>query len=80
MATNHVARPRRKEDPNRFIKRFQRKCKKLGIFDDVRGKRYFKKLIYFNIHKILQLQKEKYQNETYKRKTTTNHQRRSASC
>jgi len=43
MATNHVARPRRKEDPNRFIKRFQRKCKKLGIFDDVRDKRYFKK-------------------------------------
>ena len=29
MATNHVARPRRNEDPNRLIKRFQRKCKKL---------------------------------------------------
>ena len=43
MATNHVARPRRNEDPNRLIKRFQRKCKKLGIFDDVRDKRYFKK-------------------------------------
>ena len=43
MATNHVARPRRNEDPNRLIKRFQRKCKKLGIFDDVREKRYFRK-------------------------------------
>ena len=43
MATNHVARPRRNEDPNRFIKRFQRKCKKLGIFDDVREKRFFRK-------------------------------------
>tara|TARA_R100001015_G_C4571257_1_gene129274 strand:+ start:70 stop:282 length:213 start_codon:yes stop_codon:yes gene_type:complete len=43
MATNHVVRPRRNEDPNRLIKRFQRKCKKLGIFDDVREKRYYKK-------------------------------------
>tara|TARA_R100001509_G_scaffold46040_1_gene24950 strand:+ start:1622 stop:1837 length:216 start_codon:yes stop_codon:yes gene_type:complete len=43
MATNHVARPRRNEDSNRFIKRFQRKCKKLGIFDDVKDKRYYKK-------------------------------------
>lgn len=43
MATNHVVRPRRKEDPNRLIKRFQKKCKKLGIFDDVRERRYYKK-------------------------------------
>ena len=43
MATNHVVRPRRNEDPNRLIKRFQKKCKKLGIFDDVRERRYYKK-------------------------------------
>ena len=43
MATNHVARPRRNEDPNRFIKRFIKKCKKLGIIDEVKERKRFKK-------------------------------------
>tara|TARA_R100001510_G_C7541482_1_gene128868 strand:- start:188 stop:400 length:213 start_codon:yes stop_codon:yes gene_type:complete len=43
MASNYVAKPRRNEDPNRFIKRFQRKCKKLGIFDEVRERKRFRK-------------------------------------
>jgi small subunit ribosomal protein S21 len=43
MATNHVEKPRRNEDPNRFIKRFIKKCKKLGIIDEFRDRRYYKK-------------------------------------
>tara|TARA_R110002110_G_scaffold50394_2_gene149233 strand:+ start:529 stop:738 length:210 start_codon:yes stop_codon:yes gene_type:complete len=43
MATNHVERARKNEDPNRFIKRFIKKCKKLGIIDEVKErKRYIK--------------------------------------
>jgi|TARA_R100000030_G_scaffold73324_1_gene56628 small subunit ribosomal protein S21 len=43
MATNITVKPRKNEDPNRFIKRFQRKCKKSGIFDEVRERRHFRK-------------------------------------
>jgi small subunit ribosomal protein S21 len=43
MATNHVERPRRNEDPNRFIKRFIKKCKKLGIIDEVKERRHYQK-------------------------------------
>ena len=43
MATNITVKPRKNEDPNRFIKRFQRKCKKSGIFDEVREQRHFRK-------------------------------------
>jgi len=43
MATNHVERPRKNEDPNRFIKRFIKKCKKLGILDEVKERKYYKK-------------------------------------
>jgi len=41
MATNHVERPRKNEDQNRLIKRFVRKCKKLGIINEVRDKKHF---------------------------------------
>ena len=41
MATNHVDRPCKKEDPNRFIKRFIKKCKKLGIIQEVRDRKQF---------------------------------------
>ncbi len=40
MATNYVDRPRKNEDPNRFIKRFIKKCKKLGIIDEVKDRRH----------------------------------------
>jgi|TARA_R100001510_G_C7611220_1_gene174692 ribosomal protein S21 len=43
MATNLTVKPRKNEDPNRLIKRFQRKCKKSGIFDEVRERRHFRK-------------------------------------
>ena len=40
MATNHVEKPRKNEDPNRFIKRFIKKCKKLGIIDEVKDRKH----------------------------------------
>mgnify|MGYP003628430780 CR=1 FL=1 len=43
MATNHVARPRKNEDPNRFIKRFIKKCKKMGILDEFKDKKRYTK-------------------------------------
>jgi small subunit ribosomal protein S21 len=43
MATNHIAKPRKNEDPNRFIKRFIKKCKKLGIIDEVKERKYYVK-------------------------------------
>ena len=43
MATNHTARPRKNESPERFIKRFIKKCKKIGIIDEVRDRKQFTK-------------------------------------
>ena len=43
MATNYTARPRKNEDPNRFIKRFIKKCKKLGIIEEVKERKTFTK-------------------------------------
>ena len=43
MAVNHIDKPRKNEDPNRFIKRFIKKCKKLGIIDEVKDRKHFKK-------------------------------------
>ena len=43
MATNHVEKPRKNEDPNRFIKRFIKKCKKLGIIDEVKDRKHYVK-------------------------------------
>jgi small subunit ribosomal protein S21 len=43
MATNHRARPRKNESPERFIKRFIKKCKKIGIIDEVRDRKQFTK-------------------------------------
>ena len=40
MSINHIEKPRKNEDPNRFIKRFIKKCKKLGIIDEFKEKRY----------------------------------------
>lgn len=41
MATNHVSKPRKNEDPNRFIKRFIKKCKKLGILEESKDRRHY---------------------------------------
>ncbi len=43
MATNYAARPRKNEDPNRFIKRFIKKCKKLGIIDEIKDRQHYTK-------------------------------------
>ena len=43
MATNYKARPRKNESPERFIKRFIKKCKKLGIIDEVKDRRHHTK-------------------------------------
>jgi len=43
MATNHTARPRKNESPERLIKRFVKKCKKLGIIDEVKDRKQYTK-------------------------------------
>ena len=43
MATNYKAKPRKNETPERFIKRFIKKCKKLGIIDEVKDRRHHTK-------------------------------------
>jgi len=43
MATNYKAKPRKNESPERFIKRFIKKCKKLGIIDEVKDHRHHTK-------------------------------------
>jgi ribosomal protein S21 len=42
-ATNIKVTPRRKESPDRMIRRFIKKCKKMGIIDEVKDRRYYKK-------------------------------------
>ncbi len=41
MATNYTMKPHRNEDMERFIKRFTKKCKKLGIIQEMRDRKYF---------------------------------------
>ena len=43
MATNHIEKPRKNEDPNRLIKRFIKKCKKMGILDEFKEKQRYQK-------------------------------------
>ena len=40
---NVSIKPLRKDSPERMIRRFTRKVKKLGILDEVRKRRYYKK-------------------------------------
>lgn len=41
-ASNVKVTPRRNESSDRMIKRFIKKCKKLGIVDEVKDRRFFK--------------------------------------
>jgi ribosomal protein S21 len=41
MATNITERPRKNETMERFIKRFTKKCKKLGIIQEARDRKHF---------------------------------------
>ncbi len=60
MATNHIAKPRKNEDPNRFIKRFIKKCKKLGIIDEFKDrKRYTKPSVKRRLAKKRAIAKQK---------------------
>jgi len=41
MATNYKMKPRKGETAEKFIKRFTKKCKKLGIIQEARDHRHF---------------------------------------
>lgn len=41
MSTNYKAKPRKGETMERFIKRFTKKCKKLGIIQETRDRKHF---------------------------------------
>ena len=41
-ASNIKVTPRRRESQERMIKRFIKKCKKQGIIDEIKDRRYFK--------------------------------------
>lgn len=41
MATNYTYKVRKKDDINRVIKRFIKKCKKLGIIDEIRERQHY---------------------------------------
>ena len=41
-ASNIIVTPRRKESQERMVKRFIKKCKKQGIIDEIKDRRYFK--------------------------------------
>ena len=43
MGTNYSVKDRRKDNIERVIKRFIKKCKKLGIIDEVRERRHYTK-------------------------------------
>lgn len=43
MATNYTYKVRKKDDINKVIKRFIKKCKKLGIIDEIKERRHFVK-------------------------------------
>ena len=41
MASNYKVKPRKNESTERMIKRFIKKCKKLGIINEVRDRKEF---------------------------------------
>ena len=41
MATNITEKPRKNESMEKFIKRFTKKCKKLGIMQEIRDHKHF---------------------------------------
>lgn len=40
--SNIIVKPRRNESQERMVKRFIKKCKKSGIIDEIKDRRYFK--------------------------------------
>ena len=43
MASNLTIKPRRNENQERLIKRFIKKTKKLGILEEIKDRRFYKK-------------------------------------
>ena len=43
MANNYTYKVRKKDNIDRVIKRFIKKCKKLGIIDEIKDRRHFVK-------------------------------------
>ena len=43
MGTNYSVRVRKKDNIERVIKRFIKKCKKLGIIDEIKDRRHYTK-------------------------------------
>ena len=43
MANNYTYRVRKKDDLDRVVKRFIKKCKKLGIIDETKERQYYTK-------------------------------------
>jgi small subunit ribosomal protein S21 len=43
MANNYTYRVKKKDNMDRVIKRFIKKCKKLGIIDEIKERRYYVK-------------------------------------
>ena len=41
MANNYTYRVKRKDNIERVVKRFIKKCKKLGIIDEIKERRHF---------------------------------------
>jgi small subunit ribosomal protein S21 len=41
MANNYTYRVKRKDNIERIVKRFIKKCKKLGIIDEIKDRRHF---------------------------------------
>ena len=41
MPANLVIKPRRNESPERLIKRFNKKIKKLGIIEEIKNRRHY---------------------------------------
>jgi len=41
MANNYTYRVKRKDNMERVVKRFIKKCKKLGIIDEIKERRHF---------------------------------------
>ena len=43
MANNYTYRVKKKDNLDRIVKRFIKKCKKLGIIDEVKDRRHYTK-------------------------------------
>ena len=57
-AVNIVEKPRKRDTPEKMIKRFRRKVKKAGILDEVKKRKYYKKPSQIKREKIIRRKRE----------------------